>query len=86
VAVSAGPLPGDLPLLRERVRLTLSAGGVSAAVDGEVNPGWHSADSLIVRRSGALDPDTYLAMPPRRRPTCRPSCSPRCATRRRRSR
>ena len=61
VAVSAGPLPGDLPLLRERVRLTLSAGGVSAAVDGEVNPGWHSADSLIVRRSGALDPDTYLA-------------------------
>ena len=61
VAVSAGPLPGDLPLLRERVRLTLSAGGVSAALDGEVNPGWHSAESLIVRRSGALDPDTYLA-------------------------
>lgn len=60
VAVSADPLPGDLPLLRERVRLTLSAGGVSAAVDGEVNPGWHSAESLIVRRSGALDPDTYL--------------------------
>ena len=60
LAVSADPLPGDLPLLRERVRLTLSAGGVSAAVDGEVNPGWHSAESLIVRRSGALDPDTYL--------------------------
>jgi hypothetical protein len=60
LAVSAGPLPGELPLLRERVRLTLSAGGVSAAVEGEVNPGWHSTGSLIVRRSGQLDADTYL--------------------------
>ena len=60
VAVSADALPGDLPLLRERVLLTLSAGGVSAAVDGEVNPGWHSGESLIVRRSGQLDADTYL--------------------------
>ena len=48
LAVSAGPLPGELPLLRERVRLTLAAGGVSAAVEGEVNPGWHSAESLVV--------------------------------------
>lgn len=60
LAVSAGPLPGELPLLRERVRLALAAGGVSAAVEGEVNPGWHSAESLIVRRSGQCDPDTYL--------------------------
>jgi hypothetical protein len=60
LAVSAGPLPGELPLLRERVRLTLAAGGVRAAVEGEVNPGWHSAGSLIVRRSGQLDADTYL--------------------------
>jgi hypothetical protein len=60
LAVSAGPLPGELPLLRGRVRLTLAAAGVSAAVEGEVNPGWHSAESLIVRRSGQLDPDTYL--------------------------
>ncbi|HEY7104064.1 MAG TPA: DUF371 domain-containing protein [Mycobacteriales bacterium] len=61
LAVSAGPLPGGLPMLRERVRLTLSAGRVSAAVEGEVNPGWHSAESLIARRSGRLDADTYLA-------------------------
>jgi hypothetical protein len=61
LGVSAGPLPGDLPLLRGRVRLTLAAGGASAAVEGEVNPGWHSSGSLIVRRSGALDPETYLA-------------------------
>ena len=60
LAVSAGPLPGELPLLRGRVRLTLAAGGVSAAVEGEVNPAWHSAESLIVRRSGQLDADTYL--------------------------
>jgi hypothetical protein len=60
LAVSAGPLPGELPLLRERVRLTLAAGGVSAAVEGEVNPGWHSAESLVVRRSGQRDADTYL--------------------------
>jgi hypothetical protein len=60
LAVSAGPLPGELPVLRERVRLTLAAGGVSAAVEGEVNPGWHSAESLIVRRSGQRDADTYL--------------------------
>jgi hypothetical protein len=60
LAVSAGPLPGGLALLRERVRLTLAAGGVSAAVEGEVNPGWHSSESLIVRRSGQLDADTYL--------------------------
>ena len=60
LAVSAGPLPGKLPLLREQVRLTLAAGGVSAAVEGEVNPGWHSSESLIVRRSGQRDPDTYL--------------------------
>jgi hypothetical protein len=60
LAVSAGPLPAELPLLRERVRLTLAAGGVSAAVEGDVNPGWHSTESLIVRRSGQLDADTYL--------------------------
>ena len=60
LGVSAGPLPGELPLLRGWVRLTLAAGGVSAAVAGEVNPGWHSAESLIVRRSGQLDADTYL--------------------------
>jgi hypothetical protein len=61
VGVSAGPLPGDLPLLRGRVRLTIAAGVASAVVEGEVNPAWHSAESLIVRRSGAVDPDTYLA-------------------------
>jgi hypothetical protein len=60
LGVSAGPLPGALSLLRGRVRLTLSVAGVSAAVEGEVNPGWHSAESMIVRRSGQLDPDTYL--------------------------
>ncbi len=60
LAVSAGPMPGELPLLRGRVRLTLAAGGASAAVEGEVNPGWHSAESLIVRRSGQTDADTYL--------------------------
>jgi len=60
LAVSAGPLPGELPLLRGRVRITVAAGGASAAVEGEVNPGWHSAESLIVRRSGQLDADTYL--------------------------
>jgi hypothetical protein len=60
LAVSAAPLPGDLPLLRGRVRLTITAGGQHADVDGEVNPGWHSDRSLIVRRSDHLDPDTYL--------------------------
>ena len=60
LGVSATPLPGDLPLLRGRVRLTIAAGGAAAAVEGSVNPGWHSAASLIVRRSRQLDPDTYL--------------------------
>jgi hypothetical protein len=60
LAVSAGPLPGELPLLRGRVRLTLAVGGVGAAVEGEVNPGWHSAESVIVRRSSRLDAETYL--------------------------
>lgn len=60
LGVSAGPLPGDLPMLRGRVRLSIAAGGVTAAVEGEVNPGYHSAERLIVRRSGQLDPDTFL--------------------------
>lgn len=60
LGVSAGPLPGELPLLRGRVRLTLAAGGVTAEVEGEVNPGYHSAERLIVRRSDQLDPDTFL--------------------------
>lgn len=60
LGVSAGPLPGDLPLLRGRVRLSIAAGAATAAVEGEVNPGYHSAERLIVRRSGRLDPDTFL--------------------------
>ena len=60
VGVSTGPLPGDLPLLRGTVRLTLAAAGRTAAIEGEVNPGYHSTGALIVRRSDRLDPDTYL--------------------------
>jgi hypothetical protein len=60
LAVGAGPLPGELPLLRGRVRLTIAAGGQRADVEGEVNPGWHSDRSLIVRRGDRRDPDTYL--------------------------
>ena len=60
LGVAAGPLPGDLPLLRGRVRLTLAAGGHAGSVDGEVNPGYVSADRLVVRRSDQLDPATYL--------------------------
>ena len=32
----------------------------AAAVEGEVNPGWHSAERLMVRRSGAARPGHYL--------------------------
>jgi hypothetical protein len=60
LGVSAGPLPGDLPMLRGQVRLSIEAGGATAAVEGEVNPGYHSAQRLVVRRSGQLDPDTFL--------------------------
>jgi hypothetical protein len=60
LGVAAGPLPGELPTLRGRVRLSLATGGASAVVDGEVNPGYRSAERLIVRRSGRLDPDTFL--------------------------
>lgn len=60
VGVSTGPLPGELPLLRGTVRLTLAAAGRTATIEGEVNPGYHSTGSLIVRRSDRLDPDTYL--------------------------
>ncbi len=60
VGVSAGPLPGELPTLRGRIRLTMTAGAATAAVEGEVNPGYQSAARLIVRRSDQLDPDTFL--------------------------
>lgn len=60
LGVAAGPLPGDLPTLRGTVRLTLTAGGVTADVAGAVNPGYASADRLVVRRSDQLDPDTFL--------------------------
>jgi hypothetical protein len=60
LGVSAGPLPGDLPLLRGRVRLEITCGGAGAAIEGAVNPGYHSAERLIVRRSDRLDPDTFL--------------------------
>lgn len=60
LGVAAGPLPGDLPRLRGRVRLRISAGEAAAEVEGDVNPGYRSAERLIVRRSGQLDPDTFL--------------------------
>jgi len=60
LGVAAGPLPGGLPALRGRVRLTIAAGGAAAAVDGEVNPAFASADRLVVRRSDRRDPDTFL--------------------------
>ena len=60
LGVAAGPLPGDLPRLRGRVRLTIETGGAVAAVEGEVNPGYRSAGRLVVRRSGVRDPDTFL--------------------------
>jgi hypothetical protein len=60
LGVAAGPLPGDLPRLRGRVRLRIAAGGTAAEVEGEVNPGYRSAERMIVRRSGRLDPDTFL--------------------------
>ncbi|CAA9280337.1 MAG: hypothetical protein AVDCRST_MAG41-3495, partial [uncultured Corynebacteriales bacterium] len=60
LGVAAGPLPGELPLLRGRVRLMLAAGGWVDAVEGEVNPGYASAERLIVRRSDQADPDTFL--------------------------
>ncbi|HST64817.1 MAG TPA: DUF371 domain-containing protein [Mycobacteriales bacterium] len=60
LGVSAGPLPGDLPLLRGRVALTLTAGGWSETVQGEVNPAYTSDTRLVVRRSGQCDPDTFL--------------------------
>jgi len=60
VGVSVGPLPGELPRLRGRVRLVLAAGGLTATVDGEVNPYYASAERLVVRRSDVLDPDTFL--------------------------
>ncbi|HEY6749040.1 MAG TPA: DUF371 domain-containing protein [Mycobacteriales bacterium] len=60
LGVSAAPLPGELPLLRGRVRLTLAAGGTAAVVDGEANPGYRSAERLVVRRSDQLDLDTFL--------------------------
>jgi hypothetical protein len=60
LGVAAGPLPGDLPALRGRVRLTIGAAGRSAAVEGEVNPGFASAERLVVRRSDHVDPDTFL--------------------------
>jgi hypothetical protein len=60
LGVSAGPLPGSLPLLRGRVRLSVAAAGLTADVEGEVNPGYASADRLVVRRGDQLDPDTFL--------------------------
>jgi len=60
LGVAAGPLPGELPLLRGRVRLTVAAGGLVADVEGTVNPGYASADRLVVRRSDQADPDTFL--------------------------
>lgn len=60
LGVAAGPLPGELPTLRGTVRLTLTAGGVTADVAGAVNPGYASAERLVVRRSDQLDPDTFL--------------------------
>lgn len=56
----ASAFPAGLRELRGRVRLSLSVGGLTAAVEGEVNPGYAAADHLIVRRSDVLDPDTFL--------------------------
>ena len=60
LGVTAGPLPGDLPGLRGRVRLDLAAGDATATVQGEVNPYYASTGRLVVRRSDLLDPDTFL--------------------------
>jgi hypothetical protein len=60
LGVSAGPLPGELPLLRGPVSLTLTAGDFTASVHGQVNPAYASATRLVVRRSGQRDPDTFL--------------------------
>jgi hypothetical protein len=60
LGVAAGPLPGDLPTLRGRVRLTIRAGEHDAEVEGDANPGYASADRLVVRRSDRADPDTFL--------------------------
>lgn len=60
LGVAAGPLPGDLPGLRGRVRLDLAADGTADTVQGEVNPYYASTERLVVRRSDVLDPDTFL--------------------------
>jgi hypothetical protein len=60
LGVAAGPLPGDLPGLRGRVRLDLAADGTADTVRGEVNPYYASTERLVVRRSDVLDPDTFL--------------------------
>ncbi len=60
LGVAAGPLPGDLPRLRGRVRLELTAGGETSTVEGQVNPHYAAAERLVVRRSDALDRDTFL--------------------------
>lgn len=56
----AAKLPAELRSLRGQVRLTLAAGGFEAAVTGEVNPRYASAERLVVRRSDVLEPETYL--------------------------
>jgi hypothetical protein len=60
LGVAAGPMPGELPLLRGTVRLTLTAGGRTAEVTGEVNPGYAAPGRLVVRRSDQPDADTFL--------------------------
>jgi hypothetical protein len=56
----AAELPPELRGLRGVVRLDLMVDGLAASVSGEVNPGYASAERLVVRRSDVLDPDTFL--------------------------
>jgi hypothetical protein len=60
LGTAAGPLPGDLPGLRGRVRVQLAVGDLVAAVEGEVNPYYASTTRLVLRRSDLLDEDTFL--------------------------
>ena len=56
----AAELPARLRALRGVVRLEVAAGGVAAAMTGEVNPGYAATDRLVVRRSDVLEPETFL--------------------------
>jgi hypothetical protein len=60
LGTAAGPLPGDLPGLRGRVRVELAVGDQVAVVEGEANPYYASTTRLVLRRSDLLDGDTFL--------------------------